>query len=533
MKLLSPGSKLILVAALVLSIGSFIYFFSRGMTNFYGDGIAHVNIARKVVDHPDQSLWQRYIQIGTPWLPLQTVMMLPFVGIDSLWRSGAAGSIVSMFCFVIAALFLFLHGRRIYSSESASLNRVLPVTAAAIFLLNPSMLYFQTTPMSEMVFIAALIVSVYLIQRWYEGQLTQSAQSGQTKKLGVAGAAMAVATLSRYEAWPVGIAAVIVVASLSIGSNRVRLRNSIVYGTTVLLGPAYWFWHNWAIYDNPIEFLTGPYSARGIFLDNQAALGWSSIMAGNVLVAVALMLAATAVCAGPILVLLAAAGLFVLTGLNRKAPGKLIPTCLLFVPFAFHVLSVYRGEIQIFPLSAFGLLNIRYGLIHVLPVALLIPATILFLTRFIGLRAAIPVFALVLLQYVYLVSEGPTQLAIFQEGYRNGVNSRSARQLRRASSYLKEKGAEAVILMHTGRLGPLVPAGGLQFKDLIHEGTTEWHSLDQGIPGEVETIILRDGDPLEERLRANTLLDGQLNSQFKTVYSDEGLKVLRRHRIVF
>src|SRR6266545_1799460 len=65
--------------AAVMSLLSFLYFFANGMTNVYGDGVAHLNIARKVVDSPDESLWQRYMQIGSPWLPLQTVSMLPLV----------------------------------------------------------------------------------------------------------------------------------------------------------------------------------------------------------------------------------------------------------------------------------------------------------------------------------------------------------------------------------------------------------------------------------------------------------------------
>jgi len=77
--------RAVLIIGLVasfLSIASFIYCFSQGMTNHYGDGVAHANIARKVVDSPDDSLWQRYIQIGTPWIPLQTVLMLPLVAND-------------------------------------------------------------------------------------------------------------------------------------------------------------------------------------------------------------------------------------------------------------------------------------------------------------------------------------------------------------------------------------------------------------------------------------------------------------------
>ena len=62
------------------------------MTNVYGDGIAHVNIARKVVDSPDDSLWQRYIQIGSPWLPVQTVAMLPLVVAPSVNAEPVSGA---------------------------------------------------------------------------------------------------------------------------------------------------------------------------------------------------------------------------------------------------------------------------------------------------------------------------------------------------------------------------------------------------------------------------------------------------------
>src|SRR5580765_5104272 len=55
--------------ALCLSFSSFVYFYGHRMTNVYGDGVAHLNIAHKVVDSPDDSLWQRYMQIGSPWLP--------------------------------------------------------------------------------------------------------------------------------------------------------------------------------------------------------------------------------------------------------------------------------------------------------------------------------------------------------------------------------------------------------------------------------------------------------------------------------
>ena len=144
------GTLLLTTIAAVLSIACFVYCFANDMTNHYGDGLAHVNIARKVVDSPDRSLWQRYLQIGTPWLPLQTVLMLPLVANDGLWRSGAAGSLVSMIAFVIAAIMIFQIARQLYRQEDGRLAVWMPVVALAIFALNPSVLLMQTTPMTEM-----------------------------------------------------------------------------------------------------------------------------------------------------------------------------------------------------------------------------------------------------------------------------------------------------------------------------------------------------------------------------------------------
>src|SRR5689334_21554312 len=118
---ISTGTAVVAIAA-ILSIGSFVYFFLNGMTKAYGDGVAHLNIARKVVDSPVDSIRQRYIQIGSPWLPLHTVLMMPLVANDWMWRSVSAGSIVSMLCFIVAAYFLYRLSRRFYEADPPSGN---------------------------------------------------------------------------------------------------------------------------------------------------------------------------------------------------------------------------------------------------------------------------------------------------------------------------------------------------------------------------------------------------------------------------
>jgi hypothetical protein len=510
--------------ALILSLLSFAYFFSQGMTNVYGDGVAHVNIARKVVDHPDDSLWQRYVQIGSPWLPLQTVLMLPLVANDWMWQTGAAGSLISMLAFVTTAVALYLLARHFYRSEEGWHRSALPVISAAIFLLNPSALYMQSTPMTELIFMAALTVAAYLLQRWMIAQTS--------RRLVAAAAAVSLAALARYEAWPVAALACLVVLIACSGDKSRRLKTAAAFSAIAATGPAYWLWHNRAIYDDALWFLTGPYSARGLYLQNQANLGWARIFVGNAMVDILLMWVTVAVCVGPLLMLMAALGFFRRAFTKRRALLEDAPALLLCVPFLFHVFSLYRGEIQIFPLSAFGLHNVRYGLPHLLAVALFAPASVALLKRA-GRRWAVAIAcAAVALQYGYLLSEGPRQLEVYQEGFRNGVNAKPARARARVSTKLRESPPAPLVLMHTGALGPVVSQSGLHFSSIIHEGTMGWHQISDDIPDEVSTIIFQEGDPLGERLRANQGLARELEQEFQQQFSVDNIRVFKRRAAI-
>jgi hypothetical protein len=538
---LKPGVSPLLVAAaaaFVLSVASFVYFYDRGMTNVYGDGIAHLNIARKVVDYAGGSLWRRYIQIGSPWLPLQTVLMLPLVWSDKLWRTGVAGSVVSMLSFIVTAVCIFSMARRLYASEPGWRGLGLPLISTGVFVLNPSVLYLQATPMTEALFMAALAAATALLLRWSLNQTRSS--------LIQAAVAMSVATLSRYEAWPAAALAAVLVILLARGGRRRRLIDSASFLAIVAVGPAYWLWHNWMIYGNALEFLTGPFSARGLYLQNRVNLGWSKVFVGHLLLDAALMLLAVLVCVGPIVVLLAAAGLARLLAVRRAALVPYAPLALLAVPFFFHIISLYRGEIQVFPLRAFGLLNVRYGVPDLLAVSLFVPAAVSIFGRYrSGLAGCLAVGVLVIGQYVYMVSDGVSQIAVYQEGFRNGAHSPAARARSRLAAYLIEHPPGTQVLMHTGALGPVVTAGGLRFSGVIHEGTERWHLiLDPArasasndavagipahvIPEDVLTVIVQKNDPLDSLIRDDAVLSAELDRDFEEEFSTESIKVLAR-----
>ena len=159
----------------------------------YGDARAHLDVARRVTD----GLTPGLAQLGSVWLPLPHILLVPLVALTPLWHNGAAGAIVGGAAFVYAAL-------RVFSLvEELSGSRLAAWCGFAVFVFNLNMLYLQSTALTEPVLLAFSIGAVYHLARWM-------------RTLGVRdllwGALFVFcATLTRYEGWALLAAAVLVV----------------------------------------------------------------------------------------------------------------------------------------------------------------------------------------------------------------------------------------------------------------------------------------------------------------------------------
>src|SRR5437870_11354895 len=104
-RILSWDRQTVLVAgfAACLSVSSFLYYFRHNDILLYGDAVAHINIARRVFDSQTPGL----LQLGTVWLPLPHLLMLPFLVSRGLWQSGIGGSIPSMIAYVFSVTGIF------------------------------------------------------------------------------------------------------------------------------------------------------------------------------------------------------------------------------------------------------------------------------------------------------------------------------------------------------------------------------------------------------------------------------------------
>jgi hypothetical protein len=97
---------LVVVIATLIGVNAFLFFLSSDQTYVHIDAIAHVNKGRGLVDNFELGLRN----LGTVWLPLPHLLIAPLASIDALWKSGAAGSLLSVACFIGTSLFLFLTG---------------------------------------------------------------------------------------------------------------------------------------------------------------------------------------------------------------------------------------------------------------------------------------------------------------------------------------------------------------------------------------------------------------------------------------
>jgi hypothetical protein len=171
-------------AALALGAAAAWWYATAGLTLSHYDAKGHLVVARRIAD----SLTPGWVQIGAVWLPLPHLISFVPVQWDVFYRSGAFGVALSVCCFAITVALLsrVVHG--LTGSRLAATAAALPVA------LNPSVLYLQSTPMTEPLLMALLALSAWLG--------VEAVRSGDPSHERRAGLALAAAVLTRYEAWP-------------------------------------------------------------------------------------------------------------------------------------------------------------------------------------------------------------------------------------------------------------------------------------------------------------------------------------------
>jgi hypothetical protein len=183
---------LIVVLVLSAAIGGSIvalHYHGLGLTLSHYDARGHLVVARRIVD----SLTPGWQQIGAVWLPLPHLLNALPVQVDAWYRSGASAVVISIAAFAISAGAISWIVLELTESAAAA------VAGAAVFALNPNVLYLQATPMTEPLLLALTTLAVAMLLNW-----TKRARDSRPL---LVGCVFALACLTRYEAWPVTFAA--------------------------------------------------------------------------------------------------------------------------------------------------------------------------------------------------------------------------------------------------------------------------------------------------------------------------------------
>jgi hypothetical protein len=373
--------RLVWLAAFV-SVFSFLFYQRHGDILLYGDAVAHINIARRVFDSQTPGL----LQLGTVWLPLPHLLILPFIVPVRLWQTGTGGSIPSMAAYILGVLGIFRLVRTVLARNTAPLDANAKVTAwaaAILYAANPNLIYMQATAMGEALYLAFFI---WALVYFAEFASREEAYSSLTKS----GLCVAAACLTRYDGWFLAAVLIIIASVIFFARSRSNERSSqsakplrtalIKFILIASAAPILWLAYNAAVYRNPLEFANGPYSAKAI----EKKTATVNPAKGNVYAAASYFLKAAELNIGEttwqqrLWLILAIAGTIVavLTGAHVAL--------LLWIPLPFYALSVAYGSIPIFVPHwwPFSMYNVRYGL-ELLPVfAVFVPLAISFLVRF-------------------------------------------------------------------------------------------------------------------------------------------------------
>jgi hypothetical protein len=176
---------LILIASAALAGGSAAAFsYNRlGLTLSHYDARGHLIVARRIVD----SITPGWQQIGAVWLPLPHLLNAVPVQIDWFYQTGASGVFISVISFAVATTAIAWIAGALTGSTAAA------VVGAAAFALNPNVVYLQATPMTEPLLVALTLLAVALLIAYVR----------DGRRATLAGIVLALACLTRYEAWPI------------------------------------------------------------------------------------------------------------------------------------------------------------------------------------------------------------------------------------------------------------------------------------------------------------------------------------------
>lgn len=461
----------------MLSVASWVIYFSMGLTLTYNDAKSHLDVSRRIVD----SLQPGIAQLGSVWLPLTHVLYLSLIWNDFFWHTGIAGSIFSMIAYVVGGVFIYLLSRELKFNYRAK------IVAVLVYALNPNLLYMQTTPMTEAILITLFLGAVYFLTRW--------AKTFELHDLIISSFFVFLATLTRYDGWFLFLAAALVVIIIGLKEKNLKFvqANLLVFCSFAGFGIFLWFWWNLVLFGDPMYFVNGPYSAKA---QQDLLLSEGKLLTpGDWTFSALIYFEAARYNIGLFLALLGAVGFLIFCYSRDYLNRVKLTTSLLLVPFFFNIISLGLGHsvLQMPKYPPYYWFNIRYGL-------MVLPAAAIFVGALVRTKAAAYYLVIIALavQTYFIYASG--EIVTIQDG----VFGRSSYNVDKPASWLEQNAKNGLILASASSIDAILFKSNIHLSRYITEGASAFWKDSLADPTTFATwVVFNKGDTVYKSMYNN------------------------------
>jgi hypothetical protein len=497
----STEGLIVLACSGALSAAAVVWSWQHNTMLNYGDAVAHMAIARRVID----SHYPGLKQLGSVWLPLPHLLMVPLVAVYGWWANGVAGMIPSALAYVASCIGIYQLARRWLQPYAAAVGLV-------FFAINPNLLYLQTTAMTEPLFICELIWTVVWLVQWRSSLDSSPSRSGRT--LWLIALVLVAAVYTRYDGWILAFLVWTLIGVVLLRHGRLRTPAFWLASILVVAAPLIWFGYNAVVFGDWLDFARGPYSAKAIELRTaNPGLGpphpgwhnpWISLL---FFVRTAEIDAAAELWGARLLVLSVLGSAFGCLFARRRA---FLWTLFLWLPIPFYAYSVAYSSVPIFipkwwPHSWY---NTRYGmeLLPAFALSMAFAAEIIigvmreFKRQWVPYSAGLCV-TLTVWNAWKVVAEKPLT---YIESTKNIEARRPFEEhippLLRSLLTVRPGG---VVLMKTSVYPQIVAFTGIPLRQTVNEGDADFYSAALAAPAmHAAVVVAFDGDDIDRAVKA-------------------------------
>ncbi len=471
--------RFVFTVSLAIGVTAAWIYAAQDLALSHYDARAHLVVSRRVID----SLTPGWRQFGAVWLPLPHLLNAIPTQWDWAYRTGAVavGLSIGALAWGLAALAGWL------ARETRSL--VTACVVPLVILLNPNVLYLQSTPMTEPLLLGCALVALTRVDEWVRQPSDRLARR--------AGWMLAALAWTRYEGWAITAALLSVAAIASWRTPAWRQWRHVAGYPAAAFG--LFLLHSWAA--TGAWFVTG-----GFFTPDNPAYQQPGLALSQVV-------ETTAALGGSALVMTGLAGAVLALGRGWRDRLALLPLAL-GAAAALPVYAFYSGH----PL------RVRYMAPLVVTCGVLAGVALARLPGRVRWLATLAWAAVVIAAVPPLDRHAPMVLeAQWERPFQ--------RERERVSAYLASGHDGTPILASMGSLGHYMQESasiGLNLRHYLHEGNGDlWHAALASPGRHVRWILIEERAEGGDALAALARADPQWLAGFSRVAEGGGLVLYR------